>query len=113
MARPGGDDRRYSYDAAARLTSIAQPRGHDAVHLRRRRSGRLATATAPGDERIAYAYDGSLPTRVTFSGTIAGEVGFTYDADLRLATETVGGANGAAYTYDEDGLLTKARARSR
>ncbi|HET6550098.1 MAG TPA: RHS repeat-associated core domain-containing protein, partial [Solirubrobacter sp.] len=99
----------FTYDDAARLAQLTQPRGTTRFTYSPQ-TGRLATATAPGGEKLEYAYDGALPVSTTVSGSVAGSVAYTYDANLRVATETVDGANGAAFEYDEDGLLTKAGA---
>ncbi|HWK27650.1 MAG TPA: RHS repeat-associated core domain-containing protein [Solirubrobacter sp.] len=109
VTRPGGEALGYEYDDAARLTRITAPNGTTRFTYAPE-TGRLTAVVAPGDEGLAFAYDGSLPTKTTFSGTVSGTVAFGYDADLRLASETVNGAGAAAYTYDDDGLLLKAGA---
>jgi YD repeat-containing protein len=67
----------------------------------------LATATSPDGEKLEYAYDGSLPAKTTFTGTVNGEVSSTYDADLRLTSDSAAGAS-ASYAYDDDGMLIRA-----
>jgi len=71
-------------------------------------TGNLSSITAPSGEALAFTYDGSLVTGETLSGVINGSVGLTYDNDFRVVTQTINGANAAAYSYDADGLLTGA-----
>ena len=44
---------------------------------------------------------------MTWSGTVAGTVGFGYDDNFRVTSRTVAGAS-ASFGYDDDGLLTSA-----
>ena len=97
------------YDAAGRLETLVQARGETRLRYSLH-SGNLATVTAPGGEQITFAFDGSLPTRETFSGTFAGEVARSYDDDFRVAAESVNNAYTTTFTYDQDGLLTGAGA---
>jgi RHS repeat-associated protein len=66
-------------------------------------------ATADGIT-LSYGYDGPLLKTTTWAGPIAGSVARTYDADFRLATETVAGGSPVTFGYDNDGLLTTAGA---
>jgi RHS repeat-associated protein len=47
-------------------------------------------------------------TSATWTGEIAGSVGFGYDNDFRVTSVTVNGANPVAYAYDPDSLLNGA-----
>jgi YD repeat-containing protein len=71
-------------------------------------TGNLSSITAPSGEALAVTYDGSHVTGSTLSGVINGSVGLTYDNDFRVVSQTINGANAAAYTYDVDGILTGA-----
>lgn len=71
-------------------------------------AGRIATVAAASGVSVAYAYDGTLPTGETFSGPVAGSVTRTFDTSLRVASESVNGADPIAFSYDADGLLTGA-----
>jgi len=42
---------------------------------------------------LAYGYDGSLVTSTTWAGNVAGSVGWTYNNDFRVVSESVNGAN--------------------
>ncbi len=78
----------YSYDVAGRLASIVRAQGVD----------------------LAFAYDGGLPTGITWSGAVAGSVGYAYDNNFRVSSLSVNGANPIALSYDADSLLTQAGA---
>jgi len=52
-------------------------------------------------------YDGFLMTGATWTGPIAGTVGFDFNIDLRKSGETVGGL-AIPYEYDADGRMTRA-----
>ena len=45
---------------------------------------------------------------MTWSGTVSGSIGRTYDSDFRLTSTTVNSGNAVTYQYDADGLVTKA-----
>jgi hypothetical protein len=73
-----------------------------------RRPGAPTSITGPGGQRIAFTFDGPLPTAQIASGPISGSVERRYDDDLRLRETTVNGASAVDYEYDTDGLLTRA-----
>ena len=56
---------------------------------------------------LTYTYDGPLLLTEVWSGPVSGEVGRSYDDNLRIIRDSV---NGSAidYGYDLDGLLTQA-----
>ncbi len=107
VQRPDGKTVSLGYDAAGRLSTLTVPEGaftygyHDTT-------GNLNRITAPDGGALAFAYDGSLLTGSTWTGVVAGSVGFGYDNDFRVTSVTVNGANPIAYQYDPDSLLTKA-----
>ena len=68
-------------------------------------SGRLTGINAASGVNLAYSYDGLLVNQLTWSGTIAGNVGLTYDDGLRRASESVNGADTITFSYDNDDLL--------
>ena len=107
--RPDGTTVGYEYDLAGRVRRMTQPAGATEFTYSAQ-TGHLASATAPGGQKIDYAYDGSLPTKFTFSGGIAGEISASYDADLRVASETVAGTPAITYAFDDDSMLTRAGA---
>lgn len=96
----------YGYDAAGRLSSLTAPTGTRQFEYDPT-TGNLSALTTSGGIRLAYQYDGDLPTSMTWSGSVAGSVGVQYDAFFRvksisLATDT------AAMTFDADGQITQA-----
>ncbi|MBZ5550264.1 MAG: hypothetical protein LAO22_20285 [Acidobacteriia bacterium] len=109
MTRPDGQVVNYNYDAAVRLSSVVSPTatlnfGYNST------TGNLATASVSGGEAIAYTYNGSLPTGSTWTGTVAGSVGRSYNNNFWVSTESIDGGNSIAFTFDKDGLVKKAGA---
>jgi RHS repeat-associated protein len=107
ITRPDGKTVRLGYDAAGRLGTTTLARGiltqaYDPV------TGHLSAITAPDGIGLAYGYDGALPTSVTWSGPVAGQVGYTYNNDFRTTAIRLNGNPLAAYQYDADGLPVKA-----
>ena len=103
VTRPDGQNITLGYDTAGRVQSLIAPAlvntfGYDGV-------GRVASISSSSGESLAYSYDGSLLTAQQWSGEVSGTVAYTYNSDLRLASE-----NGIGYGYDGDGLLTSAGA---
>jgi RHS repeat-associated protein len=70
-------------------------------------TGNLSSIAAPGST-LSYTYDGSLLTQSTWSGTVSGSVGRTYDNNFRITSQSVNGANTVTFGYDTDSLLTSA-----
>ena len=95
------------YDAAGRLASVTTARGTTIVGYDA--AGRVGALTAPGAGQISFGYDGFLKTSETWTGTVAGSVGYAYDSDFRVAAVSVNGTS-ASYQYDSDGLLAQAGA---
>jgi len=114
----------YTYDRDRRLTRTTFPSGAEIVNVY---TGDQLTAiqTPEGDvalsyypsgqaqavsktgEQIVYGYDGSLVVSQGMSGTLNQVLSYTYNNDFNLTGFTYAGAT-AAYTYDDDGLLTQA-----
>ena len=116
----------YYYDRDRRLTRIHFPSGLQINNIYN--TGRLTQIQTPegninftylcgtkvgsvtmGSEAITYGYDGSLVTSEALSGTLNQTLGYTYNADFNLTGFTYAGGT-TSYTYDNDGLLTKAGA---
>lgn len=106
VTRPDGGVLTYNYDAAGRLSTLTIPAGEYSYDYNA--AGQLSRIGAPGGLGLAYGYSGSLLTSATWSGDIAGRVGFGYDNDFRVKQIDVNGANPIVYDYDADSLLTKA-----
>src|SRR5947207_2250238 len=108
-ARPDGAAVTFGYDGADRMTGATFPGGaiafsYDAL------TGRVLTASGPGDDLVSYSYDGLLTTQIAWAGTVGGRVAWTYDKSMKVVNELVDGTSGASYAYDNDGLVTKAGA---
>lgn len=107
VTRPDALQINYGYDAAGRLQSIGVPNGSYA-YAYSASTGTLSTITAPGGGVLAYQYDGSLPTGTTWTGAVAGSVSQTFDANFRVASQSVNGGSTVNFGYDDDALLTSA-----
>jgi hypothetical protein len=112
--RPGSILLDPAYDGAGRLDSVAVPGGlldqtyYSLLPPGGGAPGRLATLLGPYGVNLAYQYDGSLITRVTWSGLVTGNVAWTYNSDFLPTTETVAPGSGSAvsayFGYDLDNL---------
>ncbi|NIR60141.1 MAG: RHS repeat protein, partial [Gammaproteobacteria bacterium] len=109
IVRPGGDSLVIAYDSAGRPSAVSFDRGL-ITYGYSPSTGQLTQITAPGGNTLAYTYDGALPLSEAWSGEVAGGVAVDYDADFRVVSQRVNGADTVAFTYDDDGLLTGAGA---
>ena len=107
ITRPDSLTLDVGYDAAGRLSTLAVPTGQ-ATFTFHPTSGLLSSLTAATGGDLAFTYDGMLPETVTWSGAVAGSVGYTYDTDFRVTALTVNAGNSIGFGYDNDGLLTSA-----
>ncbi|MBK8753245.1 MAG: hypothetical protein IPL99_17140 [Candidatus Competibacteraceae bacterium] len=106
ITRPDGGVITSAYDAGGRLSTLTTPTGVYSYSYTA--AGQISGITAPGNLALAYGYNQALLTGVTWSGTVAGQVGFAYDNDFRVTAITVNGSTPIAYQYDPDSLLTGA-----
>jgi len=109
ITRPGGQVVTAAYDSAGRIGAITDGRGTRTFSYDPA-TGNVRSITAPDGGRVSYLYDGSLVTRTTWSGLVAGTIDRTYDANFRIASLAVDGGNVTSFGYDADGLLTQAGA---
>jgi len=99
---PSGKTKEYIYNKTL-LSSIQTDEGttnfeYDCLE-------NLTKATY-GSESIEYAYDGSLLTKIKYSGLVSKDIEFEYNSDFQLSK--ISYANSSEdLTYDKDGLLTK------
>jgi len=105
--RPDGETIVYNYDTAGRLSSVVTPTetlnyGYSTS------TGNLSSVAVKGGEHIAYSYNGPLPTKTTWTGTVSGNVDRTYNDNLWVASQNVAGGTDIDLHYDNDGQLTKA-----
>jgi RHS repeat-associated protein len=109
ISRPAGDTVVPSYDSAGRLASLTTAWGTTSYSYSPT-TGQLAQITAPDLGKLSYAYDGSLITDTSWSGSVSGSIHRSYDNFFRVASENVSGGQATSYQYDADGLLTAAGA---
>jgi len=107
VTRPDGKLLDFAYDAVTgKLNTLTIPRGiyqssYDTT------TGKLNEVTAPDGGKIAYAYDGFLPTNISWTGEVSGTLATSYNNDFNIISRSVNGS-AIAYEYDNDELLTKA-----
>ena len=106
LARPDGATAAIGYDTAGRTSTVSIPTGELTVAYDPK-TGRPAIATGPSSEQVSYVYDGNLTTQMVWSGTVPGQVAWTYDKSMKPVSELVNGT-GISFAYDADGLMTKA-----
>jgi len=109
IVRPDSIIVRLGYDAAGRGNTLSFDRGA-LTYRYSPTSGNLEGIRAPAGDSIVFSYDGSLPTAARWVGAVAGQVAVSYNDEMRVASQTVDGANTVNFIYDRDGLLTKAGA---
>ncbi|MCI0689894.1 MAG: hypothetical protein L0Y54_22045, partial [Sporichthyaceae bacterium] len=108
LRRPDGVNVGFGYEATSgRPTAVTFDRGTIGMSYSAT-TGQLSGLTAPGGIGQTFTYDGMLPKTVSWTGPVAGSVGVGYNADFRVTSQTVNGANSLAFGYDRDGLLTSA-----
>jgi RHS repeat-associated protein len=109
VTRPDSVAIEFDYDTPGRLGAITFDRGQLVLGYSTA-TGNLTSINAPGGNTLAYNYDGLLPTRVTWGGTVQGSVEIGYNSTFRVDSVKVNGANGVEFVYDRDGLLKVAGA---
>jgi len=109
ITRPDAKKITFKYDTAGRVSQIVAPT--ETVNLAyNTTTGNLSSASIPLGESIAYGYNGPLLTSSTWSGAVAGSVSRTFNNNFWVASQSLNGANPINFTYDNDGLVTKAGA---
>ncbi|HEX6504455.1 MAG TPA: RHS repeat-associated core domain-containing protein [Terriglobales bacterium] len=111
ITRPDGQTIKYGYDSAGRLSSATTPTAmidysYDAT------TGNLNSASISGGEGLTYGYSGPLLTSSTWAGIVAGKVSRTFNNNFWVTSESINGGNTVNYSYDKDGLISKAGALS-
>ncbi len=109
ISRPDGQAVAFTYNSGGHLSKLTTPNG-DSTYGYDATTGKLLAVTTPDNSTLSYSYNGALLTKTAWSGTITGNVGFTYDNDFRVTALTVNDVNPIAYSYDADSLLTNAGA---
>ena len=109
ITRPDGQVIAFGYDSAGRLSSTTTPTekisyGYDSA------TGNLSSASIAGGEAIAYGYNGPLPTSLTWTGSVAGNISRVYNNNFWVTSESINSGNTINFSYDNDGLITHAGA---
>ena len=107
ITRPDGLILDVGYDNAGRLSALTLPEGQ-ITYSYHTGTGNLSTITDSGGSTLSYTYDGLLLKGSTWSGTISGSIGHTFDNNLRITSQSVNSSNTINLQYDNDSLLTAA-----
>lgn len=107
IARPDGQNTGFGYDSAGRLSTVSVLGGalnytYDSI------TGSLTDVSGPYGGSLSLGHDGSLLTRVTWSGEVTGAVTATFNSDFKVAGLSVNGGTPVTFSYDGDGLLSRA-----
>lgn len=105
VTRPDLKTITYKYDSAGRRSSIAT--STDTINYAySTTTGNFSTETVVNGEVLAHAYNGPLPIKSKWTGTVAGSVSRAYNNNFWVSSEAVTGGSSIAFTYDNDGLPT-------
>jgi len=121
---PLGSATSYAYDKERKLSAINLPSGktitNTYTHGRLTGTttaewtnsyiyscGDLPASISRGSEQLNYSYDGTLLKSIAQSGSVFGNIGFSYNNDFKPTAMSYGGMT-ASFGYDSDGLLTTA-----
>ncbi len=114
LTRPSGEVVTFEYDATRRLTKIDTTTDDHTMVYRSISNQLLSLSHWPQGsgigtgQTLSFEYDGFLPTKTTWSGTVGGTVQHDYDDDFRVDKQTVYNGLVISYGYDLDSLLTQA-----
>ncbi len=109
VTRPDALTLNLAYDSAGRLQTLTVPNGAYGFSYSAT-TGNLSGISAPGGGGLSFAYDGSLSTGTTWTGTVAGSVTRSFDNNFRVTSQSINGASIVNFTYDNDNLLIGAGA---
>ena len=109
VTRPDGQVVNYNYDTAGRLSSIGTPNS-TLNFVYNSSTGNPLSASVAGGETVTYSYNGTLPAGSAWTGTVAGSVNRTFNNNFWVASESINGGSSVGFTYDKDGLVSKAGA---
>ncbi|MFN7963315.1 MAG: RHS repeat-associated core domain-containing protein [Thermoanaerobaculia bacterium] len=115
ITRPDGQTIQNLYDpVSGRLTATITPEGSFTPSYSAS-TGNLTSLADPWGGSLAFTYDGSLPSSVTWSGAVSGSVSATYNGFFEVIEQkiTVGTTTTTtAFARNRDGQLTQAGALS-
>jgi RHS repeat-associated protein len=109
ITRPDAKKITFNYDTAGRLSQIVAPT-ETVNYAYNATTGNVASASIPSGESIAYGYNGLLLTSSIWTGTVAGSVSRTFNNNFWVTSLRLNGGKTINFTYDNDGLVTKAGA---
>ena len=107
VTRPDGKTIGFEYNTQGKLIGIQLPEG-ELTYAYDANTGQLRNIIAPDNGTLTNAYDGALPTAVTWDGLVKGKVGVTYNSEFLVDSQSVNDANKVSYQYNNDGQLTNA-----
>ena len=107
ITRPDGNTISFNYDSAGRLSSLVTPT-ENIGYSYSATTGNLTAASIASGESLSYGYNGPLPTSTSWTGTANGSVSRAYNNNFWVMSESINGGNTIAFSYDNDGLLTRA-----
>lgn len=105
VIRPDGQTLDLNYNAKGQLDSLVIPTG-SYIYNYHPTSGQISSIVAPDNGELSFIYDGSLLTRESWSGGVAGNITYGYDNNFRITSQSVNGTSAIAFHYDNDSLLT-------
>ena len=109
ITRPDGSAITFGYNPAGKLNSATIGRGQYSFTYNAT-TGNLERIISPGGTTLTYARAGFLLNGLSWTGAIAGSVGYMYNNNFWVTSQTVNGGNSISFTYDADGLMTSAGA---
>lgn len=95
----------FDYNSAGQIKTLTIPEG--SYQFAFDNAGRINQVVAPGNQELAFSFNGALLASAAWNGDIAGSIVFAYDNDFRIANIKVNNANVVSYQYDADSLLTQ------
>jgi RHS repeat-associated protein len=107
VTRPDGLTVTLAYDNAGRLIAQILP-DSQISYTYDQTTGNLTTISTSAGSVLSFNYDGSLLTRITWTGPISGNVSHTYDNNFRITSESINGGSPMGFQYDNDNLITQA-----
>jgi len=90
ILRPDGQEIRFTYDSAGRLTQQTLPNGALSYGYNAT-TGKLTSLSDLDGGSLGFTYNGALLTQTTWTGAVSGNVGFGYDSDFRVNSVSVNG----------------------
>lgn len=111
MLRPDGVAVGLNYDSAGKLDVVTTPTGnydydyYGPTACNGCAPGKLSKITSPSGVALNFTYDGSLFKGATWTGPISGSLGFSYDNEFRISSESINTST-VRYGYEADSLVT-------